>query len=306
MLTYGLYQISREKDCTFSKLKDLLDKKDHVHTKKDFFDSTRNADNQNSKTHRDPLWPREAERNENNNSLSKEGNGFIKEKVESEIEVLRYPVKTIAVCVGTIMLCLIILVFFIRSGFVYHRISGKIDYIKAFFLLIVIAALEAYVLAYLLQSKNKQPKIEERIEYLQVENDDISFTGIAAFKEDTEYNPHNMENPEGNRTVILSERKSPKFYLRALNRDMYQDIYMEEFPFFIGKVQINTDFMVKNNAVSRFHAKIEAVGDNFFVSDLNSTNGTYINHNRLEPNVRAALQINDVVTFADVSYKFSG
>lgn len=306
LLTYGLYQLSREKDCTFSKLKDLLDKKEHAHTKKEIFDSSRIADYQNSNIHRELFWPREAERNENNNSLSKEGNGFIKEKVESEVEVLRYPVKTIAVCAGTILLCLIIVVSFMRSGFVYHRISGKIDYIKAFFLLIVIAALEAYVLAYLLQSKNKQPKIEERIEYLQVENDDISFTGIAEYKEDSGYNPYNMENTEENKTIILSERKSPKFYLRALNRDMYQDIYMEKFPFYIGKVQINADYMINNNAVSRFHAKIETVGDNFFVSDLNSTNGTYINHNRLEPNVRAALQINDVVTFADVSYKFAG
>ena len=42
------------------------------------------------------------------------------------------------------------------------------------------------------------------------------------------------------------------------------------------------DIMVDNLAVSGEHAAIQAIGTEFYVEDLNSTNGTYINGKKIK------------------------
>jgi pilus assembly protein CpaF len=48
----------------------------------------------------------------------------------------------------------------------------------------------------------------------------------------------------------------------------------------IGRLQGN-DVMLPKGNVSKQHARLRLEGDGFFVSDLNSTNGTYVNRKRI-------------------------
>jgi serine/threonine protein kinase len=45
------------------------------------------------------------------------------------------------------------------------------------------------------------------------------------------------------------------------------------------------DIFIDDNKVSRQHAKIEIIGDGYYITDLQSTNGTYLANNRLLPGV---------------------
>lgn len=49
----------------------------------------------------------------------------------------------------------------------------------------------------------------------------------------------------------------------------------------IGRNKKN-DIQIDNLAVSNFHAKVERSGDNYVLEDLNSTNGTYLNENKID------------------------
>ena len=64
------------------------------------------------------------------------------------------------------------------------------------------------------------------------------------------------------------------------------------------------DYAINSRNVSRFHAKLEKEGDQFYLMDLNSTNGTFINGKRLGSNERELIEMGDVIAFADVSYRF--
>ena len=57
----------------------------------------------------------------------------------------------------------------------------------------------------------------------------------------------------------------------------------------------DNDIVVDNPAVSSHHCKISLVGEAFYVEDLDSTNGTYLNDKRI---VKAGLKNEDVVGLA--------
>jgi pSer/pThr/pTyr-binding forkhead associated (FHA) protein len=66
---------------------------------------------------------------------------------------------------------------------------------------------------------------------------------------------------------------------------MFKDKVMQEFPFFresmtIGRKPEN-NIQIDNLAVSGHHAKIDKVGDRFILTDLQSTNSTFVNDKKI-------------------------
>ena len=73
-------------------------------------------------------------------------------------------------------------------------------------------------------------------------------------------------------------------YAFSLVSDTDPPINVSHFPFFVGKDASRCDYVLASQiGVSRFHMKIDRDGEDFTISDLNSTNGTYINGERLAP-----------------------
>ena len=69
--------------------------------------------------------------------------------------------------------------------------------------------------------------------------------------------------------------------------------------FVIGRAP-GCDLQVDHPAVSRQHAAITAEGRRYYVEDLGSTNGSFLNGDRLEPGKRHQLHANDLFQIADV------
>ena len=76
-------------------------------------------------------------------------------------------------------------------------------------------------------------------------------------------------------------------------------------PFTIGKMAGTADAVIADRRVSRIHAAIRKNGGKYFLSDLNSTNGTCLNDRRLEQNEEAALEDGDLIKIANVMLQFS-
>ena len=100
-------------------------------------------------------------------------------------------------------------------------------------------------------------------------------------------------NPEYEYPVLVCEEpgQAPPI---VLNREML----------IIGKVDGVSDVLLNRVSVSRVHAKICKKDNEYWISDLNSKNGTFINGKKLEKEEEYPLQSEDQVVFADVCYRF--
>jgi hypothetical protein len=67
----------------------------------------------------------------------------------------------------------------------------------------------------------------------------------------------------------------------------------------IGR-EYENDLVIGYNLVSRHHATITFEGGRYYITDLNSANGTYLNDRRLPPNQPTIWQPNQPLRIADV------
>ena len=95
---------------------------------------------------------------------------------------------------------------------------------------------------------------------------------------------------EDEATVLLfgDEDAESRF---SLVSDEFPTITVTGFPFYIGsKKDRYVDYELKVAGVSKYHLKIDREAGEIYVSDLNSTNGTFVNGIRLKPHVPVRVQ----------------
>ena len=67
-------------------------------------------------------------------------------------------------------------------------------------------------------------------------------------------------------------------------------IPLQNLPITVGKMAGAVDLVLNDQSVSRLHARISRDGNRFFITDLNSTNGTFRNGMWLEPNASEIIE----------------
>jgi len=205
----------------------------------------------------------------------------VEEEIESEEEKKKYPLWVWLGCGISVLVSLGLIAMAANKGILFDLVTGEIMLGKMAAILGVIGILEAYCLLRLLDEKHKIACIEKKIEYVKPVE----------------------EKREEQATVVLAERGSG-YVLLPEQKDMYMPIQIQEFPFFIGTLKTKVDYVINSRSVSRFHAKLEQEKEHFYLVDLNSTNGTFVNGVRLEPNERKEIALGDAISFADVVYRF--
>lgn len=81
-----------------------------------------------------------------------------------------------------------------------------------------------------------------------------------------------------------------------------EPLYIKGESFLIGKKKEAVDGYVNHPTVSRIHARIEKREQEYYLIDLNSTNGTFLNERLLGMNESVRLNPGDMIRFADVEY----
>ena len=134
------------------------------------------------------------------------------------------------------------------------------------------------------------------------------FSEARDLRSDRESRDEADEPADDGETVLLSNAGRGSAVGRAalmgtLNgRRQKFEIYKS--PYIIGKLAEKADGAIPDSRVSRIHACIREDSGRYYISDLNSTNGTCLNERRLEQNETAELVDGDIVKFANITMTF--
>lgn len=110
-------------------------------------------------------------------------------------------------------------------------------------------------------------------------------------------------NQREERTMILTNPAMIKpIVLTAIGTETPIKIKPVDFPYIIGKSQCSCNFCIDSAVVSRVHMRMLEELDDFFVEDLNSTNGTFINGEKLEPHKPQQINTGDKLTIANIDF----
>lgn len=105
-------------------------------------------------------------------------------------------------------------------------------------------------------------------------------------------------------TTLLSPQESSPPYLQSNENGVLEEIKITKPEFLIGRLRGQVDYISQNRAIGKVHAEITIRDGKFFLKDLNSKNGTYLNSKRLNSNIEYEIQNNDTVIFANSGYIF--
>jgi len=84
----------------------------------------------------------------------------------------------------------------------------------------------------------------------------------------------------------------------------FPPIRLEKENILVGKLEQAVDYCIPISIISRLHSKIKSSQNKYYVIDLNSKNGTYVNGKLLEGEKEYELMEGDEVRFADVVFSF--
>lgn len=107
-------------------------------------------------------------------------------------------------------------------------------------------------------------------------------------------------------TASLREsRYGEPMWLRYQGDGEEEDFLLGEEDFLIGKQSGNVAGILRADTVSRVHAKVVYHEGEYYLEDLNSTNGTYVNGTALAYHEMVKLQPDDRILFATEEYSFT-
>lgn len=124
-------------------------------------------------------------------------------------------------------------------------------------------------------------------------------TPNVEFQEVEEDSQEEKQEIYGATTLLSSEAR-----LVSTDSRGEETILLREETLYVGKHRDQADIILDQEGISRLHAKVEKRDGGYFVTDLNSTNGTFVDGERLEANQGQRLEDNTRVSFGQVEYLF--
>ena len=161
--------------------------------------------------------------------------------------------------------------------------------ILEFYQKIMVMVISILVIAYLFWN---QRKTEEK----EVPNYEIKLDEKVFQKEKIE---------SVGQTMVLSRLPEvEKKMLWYQGKDSLTDFELNVFPFVLGKAEKGIDGTIVSPLISRIHCQINYINEKYYIQDLNSTNGTYLNGRLLEPREQVQINSGDKITLANQLYTF--
>ncbi len=113
--------------------------------------------------------------------------------------------------------------------------------------------------------------------------------------------PHDEERPD----TAARKKKPQSAYLRlvALNGPTGFAITVSKPDFLIGKKDTNDGIVDFNKMISRVHCRITCKNNSFFIGDMQSANGTFVNGVKIQPDRPVQIKNGDIVRMANSDFQ---
>jgi hypothetical protein len=109
----------------------------------------------------------------------------------------------------------------------------------------------------------------------------------------------------GRRSVLVADKRKPPvvgWFVALTGEQKGEDFRVREGQNTIGSAS-DADIILRDAAISGKHASLRYKDERFTITDLDSTNGTFLN-DRMDPIAREELKDNDVVRIGEIRLKF--
>jgi len=104
-------------------------------------------------------------------------------------------------------------------------------------------------------------------------------------------------------TILLTNRTTAiGVILKSKDIEMAQTIIPSDFPCVIGKSRKSADCIIDDSTISRVHLRINEESDGYYIEDLNSTNGTFLNGEKVKPHMPLKITVGDSIRLSKIEY----
>ncbi len=103
-------------------------------------------------------------------------------------------------------------------------------------------------------------------------------------------------------TVFIPWSENCENKLYSMDRKNKCHIDLGKLPLTVGKLAGAVDMVIKEQSISRMHAKFSRNGNSIYVTDLNSTNGTFKNGMRIVPNTSEMIEPGDEIRLGKLKF----
>lgn len=103
-------------------------------------------------------------------------------------------------------------------------------------------------------------------------------------------------------TVFIPWVENSENKLYGIGKGNKNHIDLSRLPLTVGKLAGSVDMVITDQSISRRHVKFAREGNRIYMTDLNSTNGTFKNGLRLEPNTSEILEPGDEIKLGKLKF----
>ena len=103
-------------------------------------------------------------------------------------------------------------------------------------------------------------------------------------------------------TVFIPWTENCENKLYSMDRKNKCHIDLGKLPLTVGKLAGAVDMVIREQSISRMHARFSRTENNVYVTDLNSTNGTFKNGMRLTPNTSEVIEPGDEIRLGKLKF----
>ena len=105
-------------------------------------------------------------------------------------------------------------------------------------------------------------------------------------------------------SIVADGTKQTHANLRLISKEetFAQNFHIQKAEYIIGKSPEKADGIIPRNTVSRIHCAIRYISDKYYVEDLNSTNGTKLNQEKIPGRQPVQLHNGDLLSIAGIEF----